>query len=90
MEAVCISETLASTDESRRRQNTEEHHHPHRRENLKYHMIHGRAHKINENIKRSKRVPYSVIHPATLCRRVPVTYLSQDILVTAGYGVSEM
>jgi endo-1,4-beta-D-glucanase Y len=35
MEAVCFSETLASTYQSRQRQNPEEHHHPHRRENLK-------------------------------------------------------
>jgi hypothetical protein len=39
METVCFSETLATTDESTRRQNPEEHHHPHRRENLKSHML---------------------------------------------------
>jgi hypothetical protein len=39
MEAACFSETVASTDESTRRQNPEEHHHPHRRENLKYHIL---------------------------------------------------
>jgi hypothetical protein len=37
MEAVCYSETLASTDESTRRQNLEEH--PHRRESLKSHKL---------------------------------------------------
>jgi hypothetical protein len=41
METVCFSETLASTDESTRRQNPEEYHHhqPHRRENLKSHIL---------------------------------------------------
>jgi hypothetical protein len=36
---VCLSETLLSTYESVRRQNPEEHHRPHRRENLKFHMM---------------------------------------------------
>jgi hypothetical protein len=36
METVCVSETLASTDESPQLQNPEGHH-PHRRENLRTH-----------------------------------------------------
>jgi hypothetical protein len=40
MDTVCFSETLASTEESTRRRNPEEqNHHPHRRENLKSHLV---------------------------------------------------
>jgi hypothetical protein len=39
METVFFSETLESTYECIRRQNLEEHHHPHRRENLKSHIL---------------------------------------------------
>jgi hypothetical protein len=38
METVCLSETLACTDEFTRRQNPKEHHHPHGREKLKSHI----------------------------------------------------
>jgi hypothetical protein len=38
MEAVCFSETLASTYESTRRKNLKNHH-PHRRENLRSHKL---------------------------------------------------
>jgi hypothetical protein len=39
METLCFSETLSPTDESTRRQNPEEQHNPHRRENLKSHIL---------------------------------------------------